>query len=201
MSALLVAQGFKLAEQEYEPDRREWKWLHRDNDALMVEVQTNLVHAPSLSKALSLTYEGIAGIAQTPAAQLIIAVIHGSLGGHFDKLRHAVDICQAARALATAADEHRFEELVRRTGARLAAKTGLALAGRLFNEPRCLEVARALGPQRHAGLARLLIDRSVVISTTLKVRSLHSWRRQAFRQLLKHVAERRGAAVGSTDID
>ncbi len=199
VSALLAAHGFELAEQGNEPDCREWKWLHRENDALMVEVQTDLVHAPSLSQALSLTYEDIAGIDQTPAAQLIIAVIHGSLGGHFDKLRHAVDICQAARALATAADEHCFEDLVVRTGARLAAKTGLALAGGLFNEPRCLDVARALGPQRHAGLARLLIDRSVVISTMTKARSLHSWRRQAYRLLLTHVGKRKHGVVGSTE--
>src|SRR5262249_47562815 len=103
LSELLDAEGFTIA--EHDRSHRERKWLHRENDALMIEVQTDLVHAPSLSHALSLTYDDIAGIAGTPAAQLIIAVIHGSLGGHFDRLRHIVDICQAARNPQTAEDE------------------------------------------------------------------------------------------------
>jgi hypothetical protein len=196
LSAVLETEGFAIA--EHHPSHREWKWLHRENDALMVEVQTDLVHAPSLSQALSLTYDDIAGIAGTPAAQLIVAVIHGSLGGHFDKLRHVVDICQAARNLQTAEEEDHFERLVVRTGARLAAKTGLALAGRLFNEPRCLDIARALGPAWRAPLARLLIGKSVVLSTTTTVRPLHAWRRQTFRQLLKYGPRRARRAPGST---
>jgi glycosyltransferase involved in cell wall biosynthesis/SAM-dependent methyltransferase len=183
LSELLVAQGFKLADED--PDRGEWKWLHRDNEAVMVEVQTDLVHSDSLSRALSLTHNHIADIAETPAAQLIVATIHGALGGHFDKLRHAVDICQAARRLTSPQDELRFEQLMGPTGARLAAKTGLTLAGHLFDEPRCFEIARALGPHRHAGLARSLINPSVITSTMMPTRVLHSWRRSAFRELLK----------------
>lgn len=188
VSALLAAHGFMLAEQAGEPDRREWKWVHRDNDAVMVEVQTDLVHAPSMSNALSLTYDDIRGIADTPAAQLIVAVIHSSAGAPFDRLRHAVDICQGARMLITAEDERRFEDLVSRTGARLAAQTGLFLAGRLFAVPRCIEIANALGPPCYAGAARFLVSEAVVTSTMTPMRYWHSWRRQAFRKLLMRQA-------------
>jgi hypothetical protein len=189
LSAMLETQGFDLA--EHDRSYPEWKWLHRENDALMVEVQTDLVHAPSLRRTLSLTYDDIATIAETPAAQLIIAIVHGSLGNHFAKLGQVVDICQAARKLKTAEDERRFESLVERTGARLAATTGLALAGRFFEEPRCLDIARAFGPQPSAWFASLLIGKSVVLSTTTSARSLHAWRRQTFRLLLKCKPHRR----------
>jgi len=95
----------------------------------MVEVQTDLVHASSLNAALSLTHRDIVGIAAAPAAQLIVAIIHASAGAPFDKLRHVVDICQAARMIATEDDERSFQDLVARTGARLAAKTGLLQSG------------------------------------------------------------------------
>ncbi len=184
-ASLLEEHGFRLFDEENGRDRKEWKWLHRENDLVMVEVQTDLVHAPSLCGALSLTYEHIGDVVETPAALLAVAVIHGALGRHFELLGHLVDICMAARKLTTIEDERRFEQLMGRTGARLAARTGLELAGRLFAEPRCLEIARALGEVRHAGLAGLLIDRSVVLSTMTSARPLHSWRRQAFRVLLK----------------
>jgi hypothetical protein len=185
VSEILANDGFMRAESDNDEHRREWKWLHRDNAALMVEVQTDLVHTDSLHSALSLTYDDIAGETETAAVQLIVAVVHGGLGAHFDKLRALVDICQAARMVATPNDEARFEALVARTGARLAACTGLGLAGHLFSEPRCLDIARALGPVRYSGIGRMLIDRSVVTSTNTPERWLYSWRRQAFRQLLK----------------
>lgn len=184
LSDVLAEQGFELGEGA-EPDAKETKWVHRDNQALMVEVQTDLVHAPSLAAALSLTYDDIAGMAETPAVQLVVAALHAALGGHFDKLRNIVDICQAARLLDGASEERRFLHLVEHSGARLAVKTGLGLAGDLFDEPRCHALAREVPPARRAGLARRLISRSVVTSTATPERALHSWRRSAFRELLK----------------
>jgi hypothetical protein len=184
LAQVLESEGFLPANQG-DIEGGERKWVHRRNEALLVEVHTNLVHAPSMRGSMSLTFSDIAGLENSPAAQLIVAVIHGSLGGHFEQVRNLADICQAARAVATAADERVFQELVAKTGARLAARIGLELAGRLFNEPRCLEIAEGLGPVRFAGLASLLIDRTVVLSTMSADRWVHSWRRQAFRQLLK----------------
>jgi hypothetical protein len=59
------------------------------------------------------------------------------------------------------------------------------LAARLFGEERCADIARAIGPVPHARLARVLISRAVVTSTMSSRRVLHSWRRGAFRGLLK----------------
>lgn len=187
---ILVDQGFVLADRGNHVTKSEWKWLHRDNPALMIEVQSNLVHAAGLRAVLSLGYadlapEGHADEAERPAALLAVAVVHGGSGHHYERLQHVVDVCQAARCLTSVEEERRLELLITRTGARLAAVAGLELAGRLFDEPRCFVLARALGPARYARFTRLLITRSVVTSTMSRTRPIHSWRRLAFRELLK----------------
>src|SRR5262245_30748713 len=184
LARVLEQQGFKLAEYDRDPTRQEWKWLHRDNDALMIEVHTNLVHHSKLREALSICYEDLAGIAETPAALLTVALVHGALE-RYELLRQVVDVCQAARRVETADEERLFDVLVQQTGARFAAIAGLELCYRLFGEPRCRDLARALGPSRYTALARLLLGRSAITSTMGSTRSLHSWRRQGFRVLLK----------------
>jgi hypothetical protein len=187
VAALLTAGGYELVNEEGAGERREWKWEKRDNPALMVEVHTDVVHAPA---SLSLTYDDLAQEIETPAGCLMVAIVHGAFSHGFERIQHIVDVCQAARALVAEADQRRFEALVERTGAHYAAVVGLDLAGRMFAEPRCQQIAQALGPQPRTRLARLLIDRSVVTSTKTRRRVIHSWRRQAFRELLK-VSNRR----------
>jgi glycosyl transferase family 2/putative nucleotidyltransferase-like protein len=184
LARVLEEQGYRLAEYDRDLDRQEWKWLHRDNDALMIEVHTNLVHHRELRQAMSLSYENLAGIAETPAALLTVAVVHGALE-RYELLRHVVDVCQAARRLDTTEEERRFEALVQKAGARFAAIAGLDLGYRLFGEPRCRELARGLGPVRYTALAQLLLGRTAITSTMSDTRFLHSWRRQGFRILLK----------------
>ena len=184
LARVLEQQGFKLAEYDRDPTRQEWKWLHRDNDALMIEVHTNLVHHPELRKSISITFEDLAGVAETPAALLTVALVHGALE-RYELLRQVIDVCQAARRVDTHEEERRFEILVLRTGARFAAIAGLDLGYRLLGEPRCRQLARGLGPARYTLLARLLLGRSAITSSMSSARFLHSWRRQGFRVLLK----------------
>jgi hypothetical protein len=182
VSAVLAAQGFKVA--EHDPERMEAKWVHTANPSLLVEVHTNMVHHPGLRESISLTFDDVCGNMECPAVLLAIAAVHGALH-QFERLQQVVDICQAARALKTAEEEQRFERLVKRIGGRLAAIAGLQLAHRLFCEPRCSEIAGHLGSERYAGLSRLLISPEVVLSTKSGERSLYSWRRKIFRDLLK----------------
>ena len=185
LATLLATRGYELADDGTAHVRNEWKWIKRDNPTLMIEVHTDVVHAPSLRASLSLTYDDLAEDTETPAGCLMIAIVHGAFSHGFERLQHVVDVCQAARALATAADVRRFEQLVERTGARYAAAVSLDLAGRMLAEPRCHEIAQALGPESGVRIARLLIDRSVLTTTKTRRRVIHSWRRQWFRELLK----------------
>jgi hypothetical protein len=185
LAVVLEARGYGLGEVD-DPDRpQEWKWLHRENTALMVEVQTNLIHRADLCPILSVTYDDIAAAPTAPAALLLTALIHGGAGHRYKRLQHIVDILQGARALAGAAEEARFEALVVRTGARFVAVVGLELAGRLFHEPRCHQIARALGPVRYTRLARVLLGRTVAASTMARSGWFHSLRRLPLRPLIK----------------
>jgi len=183
-NALLSDRGFFLGEASPANAPKEWKWIHRNNEQLMIEVQTDLVHAESLRRVVSLPYELIAAAPEAPATLLLIALVHGG-AHHFERLQHVVDICQSARALTAPEEESRFEDLVETANARFVAAAGLALAGRIFREPRCTGIARELGSVRYTYLAGLLLGKSSVMSTMDKKRARHGWRRQAFRWLMK----------------
>lgn len=180
LGEVLSDSGFYLAESH----KREFKWLSRDNDRIMVEVQTDLVHPDSLHNAISLSFATIASSPYSPAAFLIIALVHGA-GHQYERLQHVVDIRQAARNLSSA-DESAFAELVQATNARLAAVSGLLLAGRLFDDARCRDIARGIGTTKLRELTNFLFDRTVVMSTTDRRRAIFNWRRQAFRLLLRY---------------
>ncbi|MBI5321076.1 nucleotidyltransferase family protein [Bradyrhizobium sp.] len=180
LAEILSDRGFYLAESH----KREFKWLSRANDRVMVEVQTDLVHPDSLHNAISLSCETIASSPYSPAAFLIVALVHG-VGHQYERLQHVVDIRQAARNLPPA-DESAFEGLVQATNARLAAVSGLLLAGRLFDDARCRGIARGIGSTKLRELANFLVDRTVIMSTTDRRRAIFNWRRLVFRILLRH---------------
>ena len=183
-NALLSDRGFFLGEASPANAPREWKWIHRNNEQLMIEVQTDLIHADSLRRVVSLPYELIAAAPEAPATLLLIALVHGG-AHHFERLQHVVDICQSARVLAGPEEESRFEGLVKAANARFIAVAGLELAGRILREPRCTSIARGLGSVNYTGLARLLLGKGSVMSTMGENRARHGWRRQAFRWLMK----------------
>lgn len=180
LGEVLSDRGFYLAESH----TREFKWLSRDNDRIMVEVQTDLVHPDSLHNAISLSSATIASAPYSQAAFLIVALVHAA-GHQYERLQHVVDIRQAARKLSSA-DEASFETLVQATNARLAAVSGLLLAARLFGDARCRDIAREIGSTRLRELANFLLDRTVIMSTTDPRRAIFNWRRQAFRLLLRY---------------
>ncbi|WP_457937709.1 nucleotidyltransferase family protein [Mesorhizobium sp. 10J20-29] len=184
LGTLLAGRGYRLADEAGARLRGEWVWVHAENPLLMVEVHSDLVHSPGLKSGFSFTYDDLTQDSRTPAGCLLVACVHGAYH-YFERLQHVVDICQAARALSSS-DEARFQALAQAPGARFAAITGLNLAGRLFAEPRCFEIAAALRPVRGTRRAGWLIGRRTVLTSRTEARSVHSWRRQAYRQLLKH---------------
>jgi len=184
LSQMLLDKGFFHVDSLPGSGSREWKWISSSNNAVMVEVQTNLIHTDSMVEHISLGYDLIGASPEGAAELLLVALVHGA-SHHYDRLQLVVDICQAARNLTETADEIRFEELVRATKSRLAAVTGLRLAGRVLRERRCLELARALGGIAYAPLMDTLLTDSVVLSSTTDRRTLHSWRRSLFRWLVK----------------
>lgn len=179
LEGILSGLGYELVEKH----EHESKWRNRENPQIMVEVQTDLVHATSLRYGMSLSYDMIARSVDSPASLLIIALVHGA-AHQYDRLQHLVDICQAARRLEST-DAADLETLLAATNARFAAAAGLLLAGRIFGEPRCNLIANEIGFSRVHGLASLILNKTVVLSTMDERRPIHNWRRLAFRALLR----------------
>jgi hypothetical protein len=185
LAEVLSDHGYRCVQRS----PHEHKWLHGDNENLMIEVQTDLVHADSLNGVMSLPYEVIATAPEGIASLLLVALVHG--GGHqYERLQHVVDICQAARALTGSAEQRLFRSMVNAANARFIAVAGLMLAYRIFDEPRCREIADALGPVRYRSIAGLFMDQTVVMSSMDSRRAWYRWRRHAFRWLIKRSGSR-----------
>lgn len=182
LDGVLRRAGFVLAESN--PAAGEWKWLRRDNAAVMVEVQTDLVHMPEQRRALSLDYAGLtAGDASRATINLLVAVVHASMH-QFERLRHLTDVRQAARALTSDVEVAQFAALAARTGATLAARTALRLAGGLYDEPRCNAILKALPQHPLSPLAALLITPRQLRRGAFGQGDTRTWRQKLFWRLL-----------------
>lgn len=190
VEAVVAAAGFELLPDQRDDEQMERKWLHSVHRRVMLEIQGNLVHAPGLRSKLSLGFaelcpHGDPAEAARPSARLAIAGVHAASSHHFELLRLVVDVLQAARRLRGDVEEQALEDLVRRSGIRLALVAALDLAASLYDDDRCREVARALAPVRFRGASRLLISADVVMAMETGERAAQSWRRSLFRELLK----------------
>lgn len=191
VAAMLVERGFTpvapVAKRETYTERQ----FIRDGGnigTLLVEVHTDLAHAPKLRRRTSLTYDTYAGAASggvTMAARLILAAIHGSMSHLFERLQYMTDMLAIVRR---GVDPAELRQRVAETGSLLVMRTGLDLTGRIFDCPACEELLASLPPARYGWLASRLLTPATVISAFGPTRPVHSWRRQAFRVLMTRPA-------------
>ena len=84
-------------------DYSEFQWILSEDDVVMIEVHTNLVHSLGLRRALSFEYEDLLeagdGDPEAPIPLLIVAALHAAVSHQFDRLQHGLDIIQAVRLL------------------------------------------------------------------------------------------------------
>ena len=188
-NGVIEALGYEESRAEgHDPETYgEFKWLLADNDAVMIEVQTNLAHAPKLRHGISFGYGDILdagdGDPQAPVALLMIAAIHAAAGHQFDRLQHGLDIAQAARML----PEKDIPNLVRasaKVNGSLALITALNLARHLFGEPKAGTIAAAFPRSVFTDLAARLITPAMVLDAQSRVHSRASWRRKIFRECI-----------------
>lgn len=187
--SVLAKRGFAATVEDYgrRSDRGERKWIAGDATGILVEIHTDLVGSPKLRGRVSLGFDDVVdtpGGEPTPEALMLIACVHGATGHQFDRLQHLVDIVQLARGAAGHVDVRALRRRAQRAGGLYAVKWGLELAGRVFGEPRCLELAGGLGRVRFAALARRLLSSSVVIEAQEATRHRASWRRKIARELI-----------------
>lgn len=194
----LLARGL-MPVREIDRSMREWKFYGPDHPHMAIEVHSDLVHSPSVGAQMRLTYSDIvesdaSDSASSPAALLMVAAVHGA-AHQFDRLRQVTDIIQAARRLSDSADERRLQEISQKTGARFALVAALQIAGRIYDERRCREIAEALGPIERSRLVQWLINGAVVVAMQPRSRKIYRWRRTVFREMLKGTPIVRGKSA------
>lgn len=188
VGTILSRAGFIAHEP---PDKRaaysERKWTRTDTHGaeILVEIQTDLVHAPDLRRHMSLTYDlyaapDLGGV--TAAARLVLAALHGATSHGFKSLQHVVDGLMIARM---GVEQGELRERAARSGAALPVVTMLRLATALYDCPQCQALIDALLPVSGAWLDRYLITAPLVLSAQDLSRSRLFPQRKLYRLLLK----------------
>lgn len=166
----------------------EQKWTSPDNQNILIELHTNLVHDPGLRRRLSFGYSELETACQgkilTPVARFLIAVIHAAAGHKFHKLQLLVDVLQAFRNL----DPSGVEQLYVASNhipVQLETATCLGLISELFSLPSAGEVASKFKCGLFPDLpGRILFAGAILEATGARYGSSHI-RRHAFRILQK----------------
>ncbi|MFN0263140.1 nucleotidyltransferase family protein [Tepidamorphus sp. 3E244] len=182
----VTAMGFKPVNPTEKrvayTERQFWrKGMHGTVD--LVEVHTDLVHAPKLRKSMSMTYADYAGgpVGVTNASRLVMAALHGAASHLFDRMRYVTDMLMVARA---GVDADALVDLTGRCGANTPVRTGLALAHAIFADELLKQLGDAVPPVRGDLPARLLVTAGTVLEAQGPRRGRASWRRQAYRLIL-----------------
>jgi putative nucleotidyltransferase-like protein len=161
----------------------------RNGENDLVELHTDMVHAPKLRRSMSLTHQDYAGRNSeevTMAGRLVLAALHGATSHQFDRLQYVVDVLMIARA---GVEAHELKDRAARAGAETAVLTGLDLAVGLFGCEASAALARQLQPRHDNRLARRLVGPASVVAAQSSSRWLHSWRRQVYRWMLTRQPE------------
>lgn len=191
------AAGAVMQELGFEPLRiegrdsdvyGEHKWVLSTDGSIMIELHESLVHSPTMRRNLSLDLGQCrmagGGDAAEATALLLVAGVHAAVGDHFDRLQPLVDVLQAGRGRAGGVDEVRLAEVGARSGCLRAVAVALRVAGRIFSEDRCTELAERLMPRANR-LETFLVAPSVVLKAQSVARRRASWRRKLVRRLIR----------------
>ena len=187
LCAILIANDFQAVEPRTKRlNYGERAFLRKSfGGNLLVEVHTDLVHAPELRAAQTLNYALYAGPEYggvTPAARLVLAGLHGATSHLFGRLQYVVDGLMIAR---TNVDGDELRERAKQTGATLAVATMLRLAHEIYGSPEAANLLEKLGAFKWSGFERWLIPRSVVLSAKDDDRWRRLPQRYLYRRLLR----------------
>ena len=172
----------------------EYKWLAPDNDIVLIEIQTNLIHSPNLGTGIRFNHADLIeagnGDAEDATALLLLAAIHGAAGHQFERLQPAIDVLQAARGVAGPIDRNRLVRMARATGSLAALQSALDLAAGLFHDPAACELANELSPAPWRRLRQCLVSPHVVLRAQSHNAGYDSWRRRVYREIIRRAGKK-----------
>lgn len=173
----------------------EFKWTLHSDTAVTVELLTNLIHSPRVRRSVFVDLDAISeaggGDPKDATSLLYVAGVHAASGHQFDRLSLLVDVLQAVRGRAGPIDPERLRNICLRSGALRAVAAAIALAGRMYGDPRCMALAKHLMP----GVPPLewsAVSPSIVLKAQSAAGARLSWRRRVFRQLVARPVRQAG---------
>lgn len=171
----------------------EQKWFSTENDRILIELHTNLVHDAGLRRRLSFgfeDYELACESGQYPrVAWFLTAVIHAAAGHKFHKLQLLVDVLQAFRILSQE-DLAALDRILDRIPARLETAICLRLVDDLFDVADANSTLAEITGGSELAKRKNFVDAETVLDSYFDAARRSKIRRHAFRFMQK-VAPRR----------
>lgn len=189
--AVMQKLDFEAYDREYRAGRDYFEdvWLLKTDRRVSIEVHSDLVHNPKLRAQATLRFDSLlaagAGDPSEATALLFVAATHGAVSHQFDRIQHLLDVALAASGAAGPVDWLRLRDVCNDTGTRRAVFAALCLAGRLFANRSLAQNAKELRPSLGDRLGARIITTGAVLDARSDRRGASSWRRKAFRQLLR----------------
>ncbi len=171
----------------------EQKWFSNENDRILVELHTNLVHDAALRRRLSFGFAdhelASEGDRYPRVAWFLTAVIHAAAGHKFHKLQLLVDVLQAFRILSQE-DLDALDRILGQIPARLETAICLELVDDLFDVVDAKDALAEITRGSNLENRKKFVDAETVLNSYFDTAKRSKVRRHAFR-LMQKVAPRR----------
>jgi hypothetical protein len=171
----------------------EQKWFSTENDQILVELHTNLVHDAALRRRLSFGFAdhelASEGDLYPRVAWFLTAVIHAAAGHKFHKLQLLVDVLQAFRILSQE-DLDALDRILGQIPARLETAICLELVDDLFDVVDAKDALAEITRGSNLENRKKFVDAETVLNSYFDTAKRSKVRRHAFR-LMQKVAPRR----------
>ena len=171
----------------------EQKWFSNENDRILVELHTNLVHDAALRRRLSFGFAdhelASEGDRYPRVACFLTAVVHAAAGHKFHKLQLLVDVLQAFRTLSQE-DLAALVRILDWIPARLETAICLELVDELFDVVEVKTALAAITLNSNIQNRKKFVDADTVLDSYLDTRKRSKIRRHGFRLMQKVVSRR-----------
>jgi len=167
----------------------EQKWTASNNENILIELHTNLVHDAALRRRISFGYAEFSSIdnssTMSPLSRLMVSVIHAGAGHKFHKLQMLVDVLQAYRRLGEM-NIGQLQDITETIPANLEISISLHLVSQLFQIKSAANCASQFQTGKHSLLVQHLINADVILDTFHDPYKVSRLRRHLFRFLQKY---------------
>ena len=196
IGGILGQSGYWQAKRKFwdrSETNMEQKWFSKENDRILVELHTNLVHDSGLRRRLSFGFEDHELASEDGryprVGWFFTAVIHAAAGHKFHKLQLLVDVLQAFRTLSQE-DLAALDRILDRIPARLETAICLELVDELFDVVEAKTALAAITVNSNLRNRNKFVGADTVLDSYFDTGKRSKIRRHGFRIMQKVVSRR-----------